>query len=219
MRAAGPRLCSLVLLALAVATAADAGAWPREERTFFVSTGAEAVSGEGLSRTFYLEYGLTARLTIGADGWLKADRTDGAGFAFARLPLAPADSPNQFAAGLGFGALLLDDGTPVPAARATLHWGRGLTAGWLALDAEVATALDTDARSAKLEATWGRRLAEDWSAILQVAAGSSRDGETYAGISPSITWQASERATLRLGLSRPLSDEGTGIAAQLWLTF
>lgn len=213
-----PAVCLASLLCLCAASASHGGAWPREDGTVFASLGTEFFAGEGFAPSVYLEYGLTPRLTIGADAWLSGDRAEGAGFAFARLPLSDPGGSSQVAAGLGFG-VLLDDAGPAPAVRATLHWGRGLESGWLALDAELVARPGHDGRAAKLDATWGRRLAREWSAILLFTAGADGDGETYGSVTPSITWQASDRTTLRLGLTRRLSAPETGLAAQLWLTF
>ena len=207
------------LVGLGLADAAWPGAWPQEDGGVFVALGGDVFSGADRATTLYLEYGLTDRITLGLDGYLTGAR-EGAAFGFARIPLAWPDRLGKLAAGFGIGALLRADDMVVPAARASLHWGRGLDNGWLAVDAEIATALGADMRPAKVDATWGTRFRGDWSAILLFTAGTDPEGQSYATLSPSLAWEGSEQLTLRLGVAQRLTGRrDTGVSAQLWLDF
>lgn len=170
--------------------------------------------------TLYFEYGYSERLTFGLDGFT-ADRGEaGSMFVFARYTLTETTARDQFALGLGAGLTQTPNGAQDETIRATLHWGRGLPTGWLAVDAEVSYGLTRTLTQTKIDGTWGYRFNDDWTSALQGQVGVGLTGDTYTKIAPSIIWTARDNLQVRAGLVQALSgDYGTGLSLQTWVTF
>ena len=216
----------LTLLTLSLANSADAGAWPRNEGEVFLSFGSNvALLGEAVrpvyyDPTLYLEYGLTGRVTIGVDGFT-ADRGDaGSLFAFARYAFDLPGSGDAWGVGFGVGTTIVPDGSHDMTLRTTLHWGRGLETGWLAVDAEASFGLDRNLTQTKIDATWGYRFDDTWISATQFQVGTGLTGDTYVKVAPSIIWVARDNLQVRAGLVQALSgDYGTALSLQTWVTF
>lgn len=216
----------MFLLLLLFATQSHAGAWPREKGIVFLSFGGnmvlfgEAVRPVYYDPTVYLEYGLTDRLTIGADGFTADKGTAGSLFVFARYPVLSSDSDDKLAVSLGLGGTLLPDGTLEPAPRLGLHWGRGLSGGWLAADTELIFGLVEGTAQTKIDVTIGHNLTPDWTAILVATAGIGLTGDVYVKASPSILYHVNDTISIRTGLVQALSgDYGGGLSLEAWVRF
>lgn len=188
-------LISVMALALGTAEAA-ASAWPRPPDETFVSitfgafsTAADAPEGEAferLSLDYYMEYGLTERITVGgkAVAGLRTDAdeagevaTDVAAFAQTLLWRGSAGDVISIR---GRVTASLDDLASTPASdiddgeelRAALQYGRGLDTpwgnGWL--DSALGYATYTGARADQVTAdlTLGLRPAERWLGLVQM---------------------------------------------------
>jgi hypothetical protein len=209
-----------------MAGSAQAGAWPRAEGEVFLSLGGNvALIGESArpvhyDPTLYLEYGFSDRITVGLDGFT-ADRGDaGSLFVFGRYALDIEGASDVWAVGLGVGVTILPNGAQGETVRATLHWGRGLETGWLAVDAEASFGLQRDLTQTKIDATWGYRINDRWTAATQFQIGTGLTGDTYTKVSPSMIWDAGNNIQVRAGLVQALSgDYGTGLSLQSWITF
>lgn len=221
--------CHWLLTALAMtilaAPTAQAGAWAREEGTFFLSFGGNAaLFGDAVRPVYYdptvfLEYGLTPRLTIGIDGYT-ADRGDaGSLLGFARLAFDDGTGPDRFAASLSAGYTLLPNAEGVETLRAGLHWGRGLDDGWVAVDATATWLLDAGTQH-KVDATWGHAFDERWTSVFTVEAGIGLTGDFYAKVTPSLVAEITPAISLRAGFVQALTgDHGGGLLVQSWITF
>ena len=217
--------CALLLVSV-LATPAGAGAWAREEGTWFVALGGnvallgDAVSPVYYDPTIYLEYGLTPRLTLGLDGFTADRGTAGSVFVFLRFPLGPAEGNERFALSLATGATLMPDRTLEETPRLGFHWGRGLDGGWLAVDAEVKYGLTRGIAQSKVDMTWGHRFDDQWSSVLVTTAGIGLEGDFYAKVAPSLAYEVNDRLSLRAGAVQALTgDFGTGVNAEVWLRF
>jgi hypothetical protein len=215
---------AICLLCLA-APAAWAGAWPREAGTGFLTlstrvawpqdvlTGVAAAEHRAYS-TAYLEYGLTDRLTLGLDLG-RGVSGDGKTILFAQMPVRSADSGAQITGQLGLGRI---SGEAVLRPGLSVGWGRD--GGWLSFDAVAEVALDTGATDLKIDATWGRNLAQDRKLIVQLQAGLPHDDPGFARLAPSVVLPAGERLKLELGATWGLTgDTDMGLKLGLWSSF
>jgi len=219
----------VLLLCLRLALGAGpvwAGAWPRDEGETFLSFGGNVALFGGAMRPvhydpmFYAEHGLTARLTLGIDGYTADAGTAGSLFAWLRLPWRPGDGDDVWAVSTGLGATLLPDGTHEATTRLGLHWGRGLESGWLALDAQGQLGVTRLSHQAKIEATWGHKITPLWTGLFQGQAGYGLSGDLYAKLSASVIWHTTETFDLRLGLTRAMTgDRGGGLTLESWWRF
>jgi hypothetical protein len=215
-----------IFLLLLLATQSHAGAWPREEGTVFLSFGGnvalfgEAVRPVHYDPTVYLEYGLTERLTIGIDGFTADKGTAGSLFVFARAPVLAESGSDKLAVSLGLGATLMPDGSLEGTPRLGLHWGRGLSNGWLAADTELTYGLTRETAQTKIDVTAGYNLTDDWTAILVATAGIGLTGDVYVKASPSILYHVNDTISIRTGLVQALSgDYGGGLSLEAWIRF
>ena len=219
------RLGTLIvtLLLAAQAGGALAGAWPRGEDNVFVSFGGDATRPAGDETTFdpslYVEWGITPRLTLGFDGFATGDGQSANGFVFLRYPFDDGEGANRFAWSVGVGPALSNGGDPVTALRVGLNWGRGLDNGWLALDTQAVLRSDFDKIETKAEFTWGRELAENWTGIVTFQVGTGSTGDAYSKITPSVVWAASDRLSLRAGVTQNLDGGPVSLTLQTWLSF
>ena len=216
----------LAMFLCALASGTQAGPWPRAEGETFLSFGGNvALIGEAArpvhyDPTLYIEYGYSDRITIGIDGFT-ADRGEaGSLFAFGRWALDVPGSNDVWAIGAGVGTTIVPSGEQDATLRATLHWGRGLETGWLAVDAEASFGLERNLTQTKIDATWGYRFNDQWTSATQFQIGTGLTGDTYAKVAPSMIWEARENLQIRAGLVQALSgDYGTGLSLQSWITF
>src|SRR6056297_663813 len=139
----------IFLLSLSYVSAACAGAWPRAQGDGFgsvsvrlgwpqdVETWSSLEPTQDYS-TIYLEYGLTDKLTLGAD---IGHSVSGSGktVLFLQWPLRQTDSGMQASAQLGVGLI---SGTRV--VRPGLSVGWGLETGWISVDLVAETYLQSE---------------------------------------------------------------------------
>lgn len=113
-------------LALIVALNAPAGAgpWPRDKGATFLSLSAERDRAGGSHRALYVEYGMTARTTLGLE--LQRSGTDETGaILWAQRALDGGQGAHRLAAQTGVG-MVWRDGARMPLAQGGLSWGRGV---------------------------------------------------------------------------------------------
>ena len=187
-----------------------AGAWPREQGTAFVALSETiTINSVGISRSFlslYAEYGLSPQLTLGFDGFRGGQEESSETFLFLSFPLFTANKKNRFAFTAGLGQHANLTGTPAPALRVGLNWGRNIGSNWLALNNFVTFRKTTDDPLLKLDATWGYHYSNNIDLMLNLRA------ETYDGatgkfeLAPGLTWKTGAGSRIELGLSIGASE-------------
>ena len=113
------------------APAVLAGAWLREHKSVFTAIGVTVRTDMLVLETenkFYLEYGLSRRVTLGLD-YNEIPGQSGHALAFFRLPLGPTDRPARYAVELGLGKHHLQ-GERSNMYKFTLAFGRGFESRW-----------------------------------------------------------------------------------------
>ncbi|WP_425100387.1 hypothetical protein [Tropicibacter sp. S64] len=220
------RLLLPLLFLLATATGALAGAWPRERGTGFLSTGVQLAWPQNLEHwtspnptqqyyTFYLEYGMTDRLTLGLD---LGRSVSGAGktVAFLQWPLLDRESGPKVAVAFGFGQI--GDRTVL---RPGLSVGWGLQRGWLTMDALAEVQIDTSLTDYKIDFTWGRNLAHDRKVLLQVQTGQPADDPAFVRIVPSYVFPLGRRGIMvETGATYGVTgDSSMGVKFGIWKNF
>lgn len=222
-----------------------AGAWPREKGSAFVSAEqsvewakGEAVDGTGATgdatadtdarvaagfTTLYGEYGLTARLTLGAKLGMTADRMRNEGLLFARYPLGAGNGANRFAAELGVGVTLDGGQMSDVLVRPGLSWGRGydsrLGPGWMGVEATVTRGLQTGAQWANIDTTIGLTPHEGRHAILQVRHYRD-DAGSATTLAPSYVHPLPGRVKAQVGATWRIGDDSRpGVFFGSWLEF
>ena len=219
------RLLFAALLLCLPAQDALAGAWPRKQGAGFVSLATRLAWPQDTAtwtspapadhyETFYLEYGLTDRLTLGFDLG-RSVSGNGKAIAFAQLPLRQADKGPQLAAQLGVGRI---SGDAIIRPGLSLGWGR--KNGWVSLDSVAEIALDGGETDYKLDITWGRNLAQDRKLIIQLQTGVQENDPGFARLAPSLVVPVRKKIKAELGATWGLTgDASMGIKFGLWADF
>lgn len=170
--------------------------------------------------TVFFEYGLTSRLTLGFDGYTADKGEAGSLFAFARRAVGSTDGPRRFAIAGGIGVTKTPGNVVSETVRVGLHAGQGLDRGWLALDAEATRVLPRSLTQTKVEATWGQQLGAGWTSVLSGQIGTGLEGDFYAKLNPSFTYDLTPDIRFRTGLVQALTgDRGSGLSTQIWFSF
>jgi hypothetical protein len=215
-----------LILGLAGAPAAQAGAWLREKGGGFASTSVTSDEAGQISSSVYLEYGLSDRLTLGGDFYYGTDLTtfqEGSGIVFLRFPLGPTDGTHKWAAHVGAGTRYVNLEF-LTAFEVGLSWGRGLqwkeNYGWINVDLSFNDAQAPAERRVKLDGTVGMGLSERSKVMLQLF-NTFEDGETYVKLAPSYLFTPrGGKTTLQIGLETPLAGGGEPtLKLGIWQTF
>lgn len=215
-----------LILALAGASTAQAGAWLRTKGDVFTSTSVSTNASRELSTSFYAEYGLSDRFTLGVDISYGVDRTafqEGSGIAFIRFPLGPTDGTHRFAGHVGVGARYLA-GFYLPAAEVGASWGRGIQwrekYGWVNVDTSFNTAQSPTEDRIKLDGTVGLGLTDRSKVMLQVF-NTFEGGETYSKLAPSFLFApGGGKTTIQFSAEIPLAGGGeTALKLGVWREF
>ncbi|MFZ5963307.1 hypothetical protein ACOXXX_10175 [Thalassococcus sp. BH17M4-6] len=220
------RICAILLVLGLGASQAQAGAWPREKGTFFVSSdlrlswpqdfSAQKPTGEYYGT--YAEYGLSDRLTLGLDLG-RSESGVGKTVAFLRLPLPGSTEQFKIAAELGLGRM---DRAPV--LRPGLALGRAFqwrdAYGWLALDTLAEIRIDSGRTDYKMDLTVGLTMPEGRKYMMQIQSGAPALYDPYVRIAPSVLFPLGKSRLLEIGASYGLEgDETIGIKLGLWQHF
>lgn len=226
----------LVALGLSGPGPALAGAWPREEGTFFLSlsqglsSGSPALLAPDQSfrsyTSVYAEYGLTERLTVGLDaayGWgPEADLWTG--LVFARWPLGETAAGDRFAVDLGLGQRVdSGEGTDLRT-RLGLAWGRGFEIGWgqgwMGVEGSAERLIPANDQLYKADFTVGLKPNDDWMLMLQVQSGLYPEGDPLVRLAPSVARRITEHMRAQVGLDATIVGERSyGVKFSTWLTF
>lgn len=243
---AAPRLARALALAaglalpFADATAARAGAWPRERGEVFLSFGQQASTGATTLlgavtdirswSSVYAEYGLTGRLTVGLDAGLGhgRDQRVEAVLGFARLPVW-SPGAHRVAVDLGLGTLATTDAGRQTRVRVGLAWGRGLAGGtrrwmraggWLGMEASAELREPAGEVALKADFTAGLKPGARWMLIGQAQTGYYPDVGGVVRLAPSVVRKLSERSHLQLGATAEVvGAPALGLSGAVWFSF
>lgn len=187
-----PRLFA-VLICIACAGTAHAGAWLREKGAGFSSNSFSSTYYLDTVSQSYLEYGLTEKTTLGADiGFVRPRFGLHSGYTtlFIRRAIGSTEAKSKWAYDLGIGTSWIGD-TVLPHLRTGLSWGRGFSvadkSGWIALDAAVIWDLTYAPDLTKVDATIGLNFTDMTTGMVQLFAG-HLDQNTFGTFAPSLVF-------------------------------
>lgn len=212
----------LLIAMLMLASPALGGAWMREPGTGFLAFGPVYEETGRLDGSFYLEYGLRPKLTLGAK--IDADMTqqqigNGTGFIFARRPIDMGDRQFKLAYEVGIGSTFgHNKGFLVLTG---VSFGRGITIasrnGWLAIDSAVEWSLGDTSHVAKLDTTLGLTFTDKFKVMMQVFHSQTEEASATT-LAPSVIWQPRpELASYQLGIE---AESGVlAIKFGIWRSF
>ncbi|AEI95474.1 hypothetical protein [Roseobacter litoralis] len=228
-----------LILALVSASSAQAGAWLREKGKSFVSTSVQTTENNGSSVSFYMEYGLGEKVTIGADitydteilnyvagadiaATTIEDVPIGSGILFARFPLGPVDQPNKWAFHLGIGARYFE-AEFLQAAELGLSWGRGIQIGskygWVNVDSSYNDAEAPAEARIKVDGTVGLGLTDKTKVMLQMF-NTFEDGQSFSKLSPSLLFSPGKgRVTFQFSSEIPTKGGEASLKLGVWTEF
>lgn len=219
------RFVIALLSAVLCAAPLSAGPWAREQGQIFTATGGNFLLSDGAQLpvnydpTFYGEYGLNGTVTIGLD-YHTADlgRIQAAVF-FASFPLGKPVGRDVFSGQIGLGGRV-DPLNPVEyLTRGGVSWGRGLDAGWLAVDASATYGNIDQVWRPKADFTWGHHLTDRWTVMAQLQTGQGYDDDTYAKVNPAVIFHINDRYSISVGAVHALTgDRGSALKLDLWTT-
>ena len=219
----------LALMLTLFASDATSGAWMREEGAGFaaftysydrdLNNLAAGTTGLG---TWYGEYGLSNRVTVGATAW--ASQTDASAFAFLRLPLTRRSSQRQIAFELGVGGYRAQGQAVEAAAKYGLSFGRGINTrwgpGWMQINASKEHRFRSKTNILKSDLTFGVSPNARTKLILEVHAEKASNARSQVKVSPSYVRRISKRTHLTLGVSYGVrATDSLGVKLGTWLEF
>ena len=220
------RLWVAILCSSLAATPAAAGAWLRDKGGGFTATTTTLTDQLVTKNSFYFEYGLTAKTTIGLDvdmmatGWGQI----GNGRVFARRALPFGGDRSVWAYQIGLGADF--DGIAVtPLARLGLSFGRGIKLGrydgWLGVDTALQWNFGTALRTAKVDTVAGLNFSDRSKAMVQMFWTGTNTGYSAATLSTSYVYTPKRgKFSYLVGVETTQSHRtGYGIKLGLWHNF
>ena len=204
----------------------QAAPWPREKGEVFTAvTGSYRYAPETgqvqREASFFLEYGLTPRVTAGFDANdAQADYTHA--YAFVRWPVSPAATPLKRAVSVGAG-LSRSDGDWGPMARLAFELGQeidGKYPGWWSIVAALEDHSVSGALSYKLDATLGIDITPGIKGIVDVET-SRRSGLDHAvTVRTSLGWKLRGPHHVILGFeTKDANTRSYGVRVGLWRRF
>lgn len=215
----------LCLVLICTAGALSAGAWQREPGSGFAAATVRLGWPQNLNHwtsyaptsqynTLYLEYGLTPRLTLGADlGHAVSGRSKS--IVFLQFPLRTASHGPKIAAQLGVGVVAQER-----VIRPGLSMGWGRPNGWVSVDSAVEIGLESGSTDWKVDMTWGRNMARGHKIMLQVQTGETAIDPPFIRIAPAIVRPLGKRLKIETGAAIGLyGDTSMGLTMGLWADF
>lgn len=217
--------CLCCILTVLTAGAATAGAWPRAQGTGFVS-GAHRLSWPqdiatwqsnaptGEYTSLYVEYGMTARLTLGLDLGLSVSGAEKA-VGFVQIPLRNRETGAKVSAQLGFGKI---EGEPVLRPGVMLGWGH--RKGWMSVDLIAEMGLDSGDTDVKMDLTVGYRLPKARKLVVQLQTGDTAAFDPFARLETSVVFPVTQRFKAETGVIWGFhNDTSMGLKFGFWTEF
>lgn len=205
----------------------QAGAWPRDAGTAFISIGGAQLfpdgGGEEQETTVYAELGLKKNYTLGVSASLNM-QSSGEGHVFLRFP--PLDRPNGalIAFEAGYGAKSVDGITFHQFVKVGAAWSKGVTlrtkSGWASVETALFWDTDEGDNRLKLDATLGVSLSERFQLIGQAFGEATQYGESLT-FAPSVVFrQKTGKTSYQLGIdSKHGQGAQTALRFSVWTEF
>ncbi|WP_254446005.1 hypothetical protein [Ruegeria sp. HKCCD7255] len=219
------RFVSLLLVCLALCGPAWSGAWLREKGTAFTAFSATAFKEDhgiySYKTSFYSEWGLRPKLTIGLDAEERHDYY-GHALVFARFPLADFNAKGRLAGEIGVGAH--HEGLRAWALyKATLSYGKGFDSafgnGWIAIDSALEYRHPLDLFR-KLDFTVGLSSKRRFDPLLQIETTYISGQPLYWAARPSLMYRPkSGKQTWIIGIEANAVQNRPGLKFALWQTY
>ena len=218
-------LLAALMICLTTAQPACAGAWLRDPKTGFtsVTTTLRKVPGPLRYETsFYAEYGLTPRLTMGLDVNERPGAT-GHAIIFARLPLGDTNGKTRLAIELGLGGYHWK-GQWTHMVKSTISLGRDFDspwgAGWLNIDAAVELRNRAPDPIYKLDATIGLTPARRFAPIVQLETAHIGDAPFAWALTPGVMIKGRKNVTWLVGVEMKSAVQTSfGVKLGFWRKF
>tara|TARA_R110002124_G_scaffold74304_2_gene199389 strand:+ start:2770 stop:3435 length:666 start_codon:yes stop_codon:yes gene_type:complete len=220
------RLSVAIICACLVATPAAAGAWLRDKGSGFTATKSTLTDHLLIKNSFYFEYGLTAKTTVGLDVDTTATAFGqiGSGQIFVRRPLSFGGDRSVWAYQVGVGADF--NGIAVtPLARLGLSYGRGLKLGrydgWMGVDTALQWNFGTALRTVKVDTVAGLNFSDRSTAFVQMFWTGTNAGGSSTTLSTSYVHTPKRgKFSYLVGVETTPSDPtGYGIKLGFWHKF
>lgn len=228
-----------LILAMASAPSAQAGAWLREKDTGFLSTSLQTTEDNGNEISIYAEFGLSERMTLGFDSTYDTDLLNyvqgtgplvdsleelpqGSGIVFLRFPIGPTDKTNKWAFHVGAGARYIE-GEFLKAAEFGLSWGRGIKIGerygWVNVDSSYNVADSPGEARTKVDGTIGLGITPKTKVMLQMFNTFVAD-DSYTKIAPSFLYSPGKGAiTFQFGSEYLVNAGDASLKVGIWYKF
>lgn len=210
----------LVLLIIAlVGSSAEAGPWPREKGTGFLSFSVEYDDeDDSVFTAAFAEYGITSQLTGGLDLGF-ADEDIYKAVVFARYPLGSIEPDFIVAVELGVGTA--DDEAVL---RPGLHFGRemnlGKKSGWFTIETYAYYQVEADQVEVSTDITLGLNMTDTRKLVLQLQNGNQPMDPDYLNLASSLVIEATPGLHVELGMKAGLKDAGDyALKLGLWHSF
>lgn len=224
----GALLCWAILVGH-LATPAFAGAWLRDSGAGFLSTGLAIRDSSRVLRpeySFYGEFGLSPRLTLGLD--LNESQGPSGGHSghallFARFPIARGWHNTKVAIELGLGGSHYL-GKWNGMIKSTLSVGRGFSSrwgeGWINVDTALELRRPASTPAFKLDATLGLSNGMRFRPMLQIESTYITGKPLIWAVIPSVMIDTRNNQTWVVGIERKTSGHSTvGIRFGVWRKF
>jgi hypothetical protein len=190
----------LAMLIWISASMAQAGAWPREEGTFFISLSADQTGSQ-----LYAEYGMPHDWTLGVEVVMPKVRRLPDVISFVRHPVWRWSGGAILSAGLAVELREAQAAAVVPeldgigeiAVRAGLSWGKGFSTGlgnaWASVDAQLERVVTEEIlgqdSAVKLDATFGLRPLNRLMLMIQAQGWQRKGGDATLRMETSVAWK------------------------------
>lgn len=219
-------LAFILIFCLNAAAPVRAGPWLREKGSAFSSVSVTGTYFGDFGTASYLEYGLRADMTLGADVTTLRSPTgaqSGSGTLFLRRALGAGKGKHLWAYDLGIGASWRED-LIKPHLRTGISWGRGYQLGprngWMTVDAAVLWDLSQSQHLGKVDATLGLNFTDRTTGMVQLYL-THLDREFFATVAPSVVIKPRNgKLKIQIGAETPVNNlQDTALKLGIWREF
>lgn len=191
----------LVLL-MALAATANAGAWPRGKGNGFSMTSVQATAHSLADPAHYYfssyaEYGLTRKITLGGDIGHSVSGESKL-ILFLRHPVLTLNDKHHFAFELGAG-VVANDAVIRPGASYGSGFSRWGRSGWFAIDILFEHHIAAGSTDFKADVTYGLNHPQGYKSIFQIQSGKQVGDPSFLRFAPSVAIPISSSSHLELG--------------------
>ena len=216
----------LTVLCLCAPFCVQAGPWLRDKGSTFTSVSITTSAEREFGTSSYLEYGVSRKMTIGADvgSFLnRAGDKTGSFTVFMRRSLGAIKGAHRLAYELGVGTAWQGAQT-LPHIKAGLSWGRSITlrdkSGWMNVDGSLSFGISHDQHVGKIDATLGLNFTDKTTGMLQLYL-AHQDSKLYSKLVPSIVIRPRDsKFRIQIGTELPLDNmKNAALKLGIWRNF